>query len=190
MQRMVYEGKVRELFASGKYQLDDIVCFEVDRADGLGYAQKITLNFCPTLTTSSNYFWFADVRGIIEAVPDEEREICRLLLPCERLGLQGFRPSAALDLTPGACMKAAGNAYPPPLIIAVLHGMLEALLGNHHFDFRSWPPANALASPTCPRVAKGVAALETALKRGASSLQRRANNAAKKKAQAPSCTLN
>jgi hypothetical protein len=186
---MVYEHKVRELFAAGKYLLDDIVCFEVDRADGLTYAQKITPNVCPTLTTNSNYFWFADVRGIIEAVPDEEREIFRLLMPCERLGLQGFRPSAALDLTPGACAKAAGNAYPPPLIIAVLHGMLEAV-GNHHFDFRSWPPASALASPTCPQVAKGVAALETALKKGANSLQRKANNAAKKKAEAPSCTLN
>jgi len=62
------------------------------------------------------------------ALLSHRREIFRWLHPAERLGLQGFSPRLSLKLkTAHLITKAAGNAYPTPLMAAVLGPLLERI---------------------------------------------------------------
>ena len=71
-------------------------------------------------------------------VEDEKREFFRLVRGTERLVAQGFPKSTRFQLESDAlCVFASGNAYPPPLIIACVHGMIA---GMSHFDLVNWPP--------------------------------------------------
>ena len=63
--------------------------------------------------------------------PDAEREFFRFFQPTERLALQGFDPEIILDFpNPKLAVKAAGNAYPVPLIIAAAHGIVQGIIEN------------------------------------------------------------
>ncbi len=77
-------------------------------------------------------------------VPDKERVFFRKVRGTERIVGQGFPKSTRLQL-PGLSVKAAGNAYPVPLIIANLHGMINAI-GNPAFAFASWPPKEVVST--------------------------------------------
>eukprot|EP00959_Pyramimonas_sp_CCMP1952_P122515 2561411-Pyramimonas_sp.AAC.1 len=81
------------------------------------------------------------VSDILSEVPDKDRSFFRFLRPTERLALQGLPPSAALHMPSHAvAVKGAGNAFPPPLIMAVMHPMIDALQQSS-FDLGSWPHA-------------------------------------------------
>ena len=56
----------------------------------------------------------------------------------QRLVAQGFPKSTRFQLESDApCAFASGNGYPPPLIIACVHGIIAAM---SHFDLVNWPP--------------------------------------------------
>ena len=68
----------------------------------------------PTFTCHNRYIFIMDVHGIIHRTPDSSREFFRRLSVPERLRVQGFATSLAMDLSPASALKAAGNAYPVP----------------------------------------------------------------------------
>ena len=98
----------------------------------------------PTLTTHNTYLFVASVKDVVKGVPDIDRLIFRKLHPAERLTLQGFRKELALQLGTKT-LQAAGNAYPPPLIISVLWPMLDAL-AKSNIDFVNWPPSHLVSN--------------------------------------------
>ena len=60
--------------------------------------------------------------------PDHERDFFRFLLPEERFTLQGFPAFISSSFNSQALqIKAAGNAYPVPLIAAAVAGLLEKI---------------------------------------------------------------
>ena len=65
----------------------------------------------------------------------------------ERLILQGLPKELHLLLPKGKTVKAAGNAYPVPLIIATLNPMLLAL-HRSGLDLVNWPPKKMLSDKT------------------------------------------
>ena len=93
------------------------------------------------------------VKEVVEQVSDHERLWFRKLRDTERLTLQGFPKTLALDLK-GKTRFAAGNAFPAPVIVAMLHPMLEAL-SKSGLDLATWPPRHMLSRkvPECVAVA-------------------------------------
>ena len=76
----------------------------------------------PTLTTSNSYLFISDLQV---AAKDDDREFFRFILPEERFTLQGFPKEIASSFSSTALqIKAAGNAYPVPLIAAAVHGLI------------------------------------------------------------------
>ena len=139
-----YERMIRAKFADGALTLADWVVFAYDRAADRVYKQQLTKNLCPTLTTNNKYLMVADVAGVVNRVPDAYRRIFRPLMNTERLALQGFEPSIAIDLRPASAFKAAGNAYPIPLVLATLMPLLQAV-ADSGMDFRAWPDPSMIS---------------------------------------------
>ena len=104
----------------------DVVAFPLDRAQGKAYKQSYRKDICPTLTCNNKYLYVMSVRDMEK--PDEEKEFARFLLPKERLVLQGFRADVYDKLpTESTVVKAAGNAYPVPLLMACLKPIVEEI---------------------------------------------------------------
>jgi len=152
----LYEEMIKAKVSEGSLTKEDVVAFAVDRGNDAGesYRRSIMANCCPTLTTQNKYLLVATVSHIVEGVPDESREIFRKLTNSERLALQGFPPELALELSEAAAFKAAGNAYPVPLLIAVLHPMVAAIVDSisRGFDFVSWPSADVIGTLAPERI--------------------------------------
>ena len=110
-------------------------------------------NNAPALTTHNQYLFVLQVKEVAEQVPDNERQWLRKLRDTQRLTLQGFPKTLALDLK-GKTRFAAGNAFPAPVIVAMLHPMLEAL-SKSGLDLATWPPRHMLSRkvPECVAVA-------------------------------------
>ena len=103
-----------------------VIC--LDRAKGKRYQQLFYSNRCPTLTTDNRYLYVLIPKEL--ALPWEDRTMSRFLVPSERMGLQGKDPSiVALVPRRQLATLAAGNAYPVPLLCAVMAPMLRAI-GN------------------------------------------------------------
>ena len=127
MQKNLKDGQsqLQELLKKGDLEEGDIVCFPLDRADGKCYKRQICKNKVPTLTTSNSYLFVSDLKF---SLPDHEREFFRFLLPEERFVLQGFPAFISSSFKSQALqIKAAGNAYPVPLIAAAMAGLLEKI---------------------------------------------------------------
>ena len=119
------QGQLKDLFANGDLEESDVVCFPLDRADGKCYKRQICKNKVPTLTTSNSYLFVSDMNF---SKPDHERDFFRFLLPEERFTLQGFPAFISSSFNSQALqIKAAGNAYPVPLIAAAVAGLLEKI---------------------------------------------------------------
>lgn len=122
------QAQVKDLLAKGQLSEDDLVCFPLDRADGKCYRRQVSKNKVPTLTTSNSYLFVSDMQL---AKKDNERTFFRFLLPEERFTLQGFPACIASSFESQALqIKAAGNAYPVPLIGAAMAGLLGRLGNN------------------------------------------------------------
>jgi hypothetical protein len=76
------------------------------------------------------------VADVVNGTADHEREFFRMLHPFERLALQGFSPELGDLLGHKLSVKAAGNAYPIPLIIASALPLLRAISEN--VDLLEW----------------------------------------------------
>lgn len=119
------QSQLKELFNNGDLEDGDVVCFPLDRADGKCYKRQICRNKVPTLTTSNSYLFVSDLDF---TKPDREREFFRFLLPEERFVLQGFPAFVSSSFKSQALqIKAAGNAYPVPLIAAAVAGLLNKI---------------------------------------------------------------
>ena len=133
-----YEAIIRNLYHAGKALLDDICVVALDRA-----CQFYTINQVPTLTCNNRYLFLISVADVINQVEDKSREFFRFLLETERLALQGFPPEAARDFeSAGFIIKATGNAYPPPLIMAAAAPLIKAMGADRpagNFNFATWP---------------------------------------------------
>ena len=138
-----YETKIRLLYADGVVNKDDLIIASIDRSEGRTYKAVMSTNNAPTLTTHNQYLFALQVKEVVEQVPDNERQWFRKLRDTERLTLQGFPKTLALDLK-GKTRFAAGNAFPVPVIVAMLHPMLEAL-SKSSLDLATWPPMHMLS---------------------------------------------
>ena len=98
--------------------------FPLDRADGKKYQRRYTQNACPTLTTNNSYLFVASLDF---KKSDQDRKFFRFLDPSERMNLQGFAGATLKEASDALRVKASGNAYPAPLMIAVLHPILKQL---------------------------------------------------------------
>jgi len=143
-----YEAIVRNLYHDGKALPDDIVVVALDRAKGKVFRQNYRINQVPTLTCHNRYIFLISVADVINQVEDKSREFFRFLLETERLALQGFPPEAARDFpSDGLIIKATGNAYPPPLIMAAAAPLIQSLGRPADWPFR---PADNLNFATWP----------------------------------------
>eukprot|EP00435_Cladocopium_sp_Y103_P025252 s3895_g6.t1 len=119
------QAQLKVLLDKGELEDSDLVCFPLDRADGKRYKRQICKDKVPTLTTSNGYLFVSDMKL---SKADHERDFFRFLLPQERFTLQGFPPFIAESFDSQALqIKAAGNAYPVPLIAAAVAGLLEKI---------------------------------------------------------------
>ena len=122
------QEQLRKLLQEGRLVETDIVCFPLDRADGKTYKRHISVNRTPTLTTSNSYLFVSDMKV---GLPDQKRTHFRFLHPHERFVLQGFNVEVAEQFASSQALqvKAAGNAYPVPLIGAAMAPLLAAFGG-------------------------------------------------------------
>lgn len=118
------EKCLKTMLEKGEVQDSDLVVFPLDRADGKVYQRRYTTNLCPTLTTNNQYLF---VSSMDFDKKDQDRKFFRFLHPSERMVLQGFGKDVLLKSKDTVRIKASGNAYPVPLLIAVLHGILLVL---------------------------------------------------------------
>ena len=119
------QEQLRQLHAEGQLSMDDVVCYPLDRADEKTYKRQVCQNRTPTLLTGNSYLFISDVN--VDA-PDAQRQWFRFLLPEERFTLQGFPSEISSSFRSTALkVKAAGNAYPVPLIGAAVAGLLQKI---------------------------------------------------------------
>ena len=114
-----------------KFEDDSVVVVSLDRAQESAWGQRITIDMAPTLTTSNVWLF---VLSVDLHLPLEQRAFHRYLHPVERLTLQGFAKSVAENFAVGESkllVKAAGNAYPPALIVAAITPMLKYMIRHH-----------------------------------------------------------
>ena len=122
------QDQLRNLLEKGELSKDDLVCYPLDRADGKCYKRQVCKDKVPTLTTSNSYLFVSDAQVEKE---DHQRAFFRFLLPEERFTLQGFPAKIASSFKSQALqIKAAGNAYPVPLIGAALAGIVKRIGKN------------------------------------------------------------
>ena len=142
---MLAEETVGDMVAAGRLQEHDLIVFSVDRGAGDSFQQHLAINVAPTMTTHNLYLMVIEAGDVRHNVPDSQRRYVRLLKETERLTFQGFPADAVLHLKSASlARKAAGNAYPPPLIAAVAWPMVQAI-SSWGVDVASWPPSEMIA---------------------------------------------
>ena len=131
------ERELLEKWDQGQLAETDVVCFPLDRGSNKAYVRQYTTNLAPTLTTSNKYLFVVSV-GCLRK-PEAERRFFRFLDSTERLTLQGFKKSVLSTSSEALRIKASGNAYPVPLLAAVLAPLLQQLAhpsARSHLDGR------------------------------------------------------
>ena len=121
------QAHLKAMLQDGHLDAADLVVFPLDRADGKAYKRSYTTNLVPTLTTNNTYLF---VVSLDFSRPNGQPKLLRFLHPSERMVLQGFSPSVLEGSSDTLRVKASGNAYPVPLMMAVLHGVLHQLAGR------------------------------------------------------------
>ena len=159
---------------AGELPRGAVACFKLDRNPLKGFHQAIMINRTPTLLTKDAYLFVLSVDDI-DLCDDAHREVLRFLQCQERLALQGFSPTLYEHLSNDTlARKAAGNAYPPPLIAAVLAPMVDALA---RFELTS-PLASFRAEVVTDKLVKQIRRIPGEVRvalseRGADSARRR-----------------
>ena len=145
----VYEQMITTKVLGKCLELADVVVMHLDRNPHNEYGTTISRNISPTLTCKNNYLLIMSVSDVFHQVADAGREFFRFMHATERLTLQGFPPRLILDLGSSIlAVKASGNAYPVPLIIATVHPLIEAIGTKECFDFESWPLPEMISDKT------------------------------------------
>jgi len=138
-----FEATINKMYEEGRLELEDVVCIGVDRAEAKEYKQNIVVNKLPTLTTNSGCLMVLSVSDVVHKVPYQDRLFCRHVRNTEKLLAQGFPKETHLHLNSSCAQKAAGNAYPRNLMVAVLHPVINCF---SKFDLASWPPSSVLGT--------------------------------------------
>ena len=167
------EAKVVTDQAEGLLDGVVVVMFHVDRDQTKKYLSGYMKDICYTLTTANKYLFVLSVADI--KLPRCKHAFCRFLLPGERLLLQGFPPDTAKHLgdDENLIVKAAGNAYPVPLIAAALKPMIQAIASSSN-SLGAWPAESTDAQEVDLSVVDSLLAQDRpAMKRPASRQQGR-----------------
>ena len=93
------------------------------------------------------------------------------------MALQGFSPKILRLLPAEVVTKAAGNAYPVPLIIAVVHPVLVLMGSTPGFDLATWPKQVSRRVPL--EIVKMVSALKGRDRQAVPKKASKASNASK-----------
>jgi hypothetical protein len=137
-----YMTQIANDLANGKAKGDDLCILTLDRSPGMVYKPNYSFNVVPTLTTNNRYL-FLCIAGEC-AMADQDRTLHRFLTPSERFGIQGKDPQmAALLPSRVVGVKASGNSYPTPIILAGLAPLLQAIAdtgGPFHFSIYNCIP--------------------------------------------------
>jgi len=118
------------------------------------------------------YLFVLSVEDVFRKTPDADREFFRYFKGAERISLQGFPTKIIEDLPPDVVCKAAGNAYPVPLIIAVTHPVLRLICESDSLDFATWPPTE-MRSRVVPSVVGDVLSALISRPRAAKPMKRK-----------------
>ena len=122
-----HERLIKQKVESGIVRPTDLIVIGADRPLHGVFTSGQTVNMCPTLTSRNRYLYVIDAGEASRSTPFDERRFSRWITASERMAVQGFPPDVCAQLVSwGLCLKASGNAYPPPLIAAVLVPMLRA----------------------------------------------------------------
>ncbi|CAK9082143.1 Modification methylase DsaV (M.DsaV) (Cytosine-specific methyltransferase DsaV), partial [Durusdinium trenchii] len=133
---------MKTMLQTGEAKEDDILCFPLDRAEGKVYVRRFSKNIVPTLTTTNKYLFLA---SLDLSKKETDRRVFRFLNPKERMLLQGFPPNTLDGCHDALKVQASGNAYPVPLMMAVLGPIVKDIKEDLLQPF----PAEPLNSPRC-----------------------------------------
>ena len=162
---------------AGKLAADDVVCFAADRAQGKVFKQRYSVNIVPTLTTHNRYLF---VLTLDFKKSDSKRGFFRWLHNRERMKLQGFVEDYA-DKLDSLALTASGNAYPVPLLCAVLYPIVQVL--SQWTTFEQWPNPADIKQEVHPVAATIVHKLACAIKRSSAATAKQTKAKAKAKAR-------
>ena len=112
------------MLKNGDVGEEDIVIFPLDRAEGKVYVRRFSTNCCPTLTTTNKYLFVASMDFTKQ---EKQQRFFRFLHPSERMLLQGFPANVLEGCTDALRVQGSGNAYPVPLMVAVLAPILSEI---------------------------------------------------------------
>ncbi|CAK9077864.1 unnamed protein product [Durusdinium trenchii] len=118
---------INKMMKKGDAVSSDIIVFPLDRAEGKVYVRRFSKNIVPTLTTTNKYLFLA---SLDLEMPEKDRKFFRFLSSTERMLLQWFDADTLYDCSDALRIKGAGNAYPVPLIIAVVAPLLMEIRPN------------------------------------------------------------
>jgi hypothetical protein len=97
-------------------------CCSVDRDPEKTFETGVrTDGNVPTLRTTNELLW------LVRFDTEGKLVVRRGLHPIERLGLQGFRPEVAAALSKTALLRATGNSFSVPVVVAVFGQCVAAL---------------------------------------------------------------
>ncbi|CAE7337434.1 hgiBIM [Symbiodinium sp. CCMP2592] len=133
---------LRKLAAEGSTA--SVVCWPLDRSEGMTYPRKFFFDVAPTLTTANTRLFVASMDDL--HMGPQQRAFWRFLRCEERMALQGFPPNTLQGESDALRTKASGNAYPVPLMMAVLGPLLRAMSEKqellHDGPCRPWQEAS------------------------------------------------
>lgn len=118
------KAALKNMIKTGEVGNDDIVIFPLDRAEGKVYVRRFSKNCCPTLTTTNKYLFVASMDF---GKQESQQRFWRFLHPSERMLLQGFPSSVLEGCSDALRVQGSGNAYPVPLMLAVLAPILSEI---------------------------------------------------------------
>ena len=157
------ETTIRNMVKAGRLRHEDIVVISLDRASNKEYKQPLSINVAPTLTTHNAYLFVLSVGDVVLGTPDASRTFFRFIQPIERLPLQGFPTTLVKTLPAELIVKACGNAYPPPVILAAVAPMIMAFAFSG-VDTANWPPIELLSQGMPDEVQKAMVAMRRPLR--------------------------
>ena len=137
---------MKKMLEDGAANEEDILCFPLDRAEGKVYVRRFSKNIVPTLTTTNKYLFMA---SLDLSKPEKKRRCFRFLDPKERMLLQGFPPDTLEGCSDALKVQGSGNAYPVPLMVAVLCDIIKEIKTGLHEPFPMEPLDSASCAALC-----------------------------------------
>jgi hypothetical protein len=119
------EAQLKAAVTTGKIPPNSVAVVSPDRAQGKVYKATYTVNIAPCLTCNNHYLMVLSTHDLHKSTA--EREFFRFFSAAERFTLQGLEKNIPATIPANLRTKAAGNAYPPPLILAEVTPILMSI---------------------------------------------------------------